>query len=266
MRSAIYFGAVCHHRHGPRTHRLRYSLCYLYVDLDEVEALDRGGPLFGCNRPALLAYHDRDHGPGDGTPLRAHLDAALTDAGYAPQRWRYRLLTMPRLLGYVFNPISVVYCHGEDDRLIAMLYEVSNTFGERLSYLLPVPADARGVITQRCPKRLFVSPFFDMAGAYCFRFKAPDANLKLHIRYAEGDTPLLDAVLVGTRQEFTRAALVRALVGYPLMTIKVIAGIHWEALRLWAKGLPLRTKHILNRETLYVGNHEQPQAQRDLRS
>ena len=255
MRSGIYRGRVTHHRARPKVHDLAYELFYLLVDLDELPALSRSGWLFGWNRPALFAFHDRDHGRGDGRPFKDALVDTLREAGYAARRWRFEVLCLPRVLGYVFNPITVVYCRDEQ-RLVAMLYEVSNTFGERVNYLLPVAADGATVIRQTCAKAMYVSPFFDVDGRYRFDLTEPGERLALSIRHEDAAGLRLHAGFSGRRLPWTTRNLLRMFLRFPLATFKVMAGIHWEALRLWLKGIPLFPRPQSTESKSHVGTFD----------
>ncbi len=241
LRSALYVGRVTHHRAKPRVHDLVYTLFYALIDLDELPRLVRPG-LFGWNARALMSFRDRDHGHGDGRPFREVLEELLVAAGLPGRRHRFEVLCLPRVAGYVFNPLSVIYCHDGDD-LVAMVYEVSNTFGERVHYVLPVAAaDAAQVIRQRCGKTMYVSPFFDVSGGYRFDLTRPRERLALSIRYEDEEGLRLHAGFTGQRLAWTTRNLLAASARFPFATAKVIAGIHWEALRLWLKGLPLHPR------------------------
>jgi DUF1365 family protein len=234
--SALYQGTVVHTRLRPARHRLRYRMFSLLLDLDELPAL--GLRLLSHNRFNLFSFHDRDHGDGGRVPLRAQVEAHLRAAGYAPDGGAIRLLSVPRLLGYAFNPLSVYFCYRRDGSLMAILHEVNNTFGQRHSYLLPVDATRDGmVIHQRCAKQLYVSPFMDMALTYDFRIHPPGTRLAIAIETSDAAGPVLEAVFAGQRRPLTDAVLLRAFFAFPLLTLKIVAGIHWEALKLWRKGL-----------------------------
>jgi len=240
LRSALYAGWVTHRRARTRAHRLRYGMCYFLLDLDELPALD-DGLLFGVNRRALLAWRDADHGAGDGRPFREFLRDALRSDGFPPGDYRFEVLCLPRVLGYVFNPITVVYCY-LGTALVAMLYEVNNTFGGRIHYLLPACHEAHRITRHRCEKALYVSPFFDMQGHYQFDLTPAGEHLALAIRYGDEAGLRLHAAYGGRRRAWSRAALIGSLISFPLATLKVIVGIHWEALRLWLKGIPLQER------------------------
>jgi uncharacterized protein len=168
--SALYDGAVVHQRLTPRRHRLRYRLFQLLVDLDEAPALDRRLKLFGHNRLALFSLHERDHLAGDGRPLRAQVEAMLASAGVDIAGGPIRLLCLPRVLGYVFNPISIFYCHRPDGALAAAVVEVNNTFGERHDYLVEAaPGGAEGIVRRGCAKTFFVSPIMGLDMTYDYR-------------------------------------------------------------------------------------------------
>jgi uncharacterized protein len=235
--SALYFGTVVHHRLRPRRHALGYRIFTLLLDLDEIPALSTRLRLFAHNRFNLFSFCDRDHGPRRDGPLRPYVEAQLARAGIALPGGAIRLLCYPRVLGYVFNPLSIYFCHHRDGSLRAIIYEVSNTFGEQHSYLIPVSATPGDIVRQACAKEFYVSPFIAVAGSYAFRLTAPAERLAVHIRHADREGPILDASLEGKRAELSDAALAGAFLRYPLMTLKVIAGIHWEALLLWRKGL-----------------------------
>jgi len=241
IQSSLYVGSVMHRRLRPRIHHFRYRAFWLLVDLDELPLLSRALRLFSYNRANIFSLHDADHGDGTAAPLRAQAERRLHEAGLDINGGPIRLLCMPRTLGYCFNPISVYFCHHADGSLAALIYQVHNTFGERHSYVIAVKQEA-GSIRQRCRKRFYVSPFMDMNMRYEFRVAVPDKKIAVGIRLGDKDGPMLNAALAGAREELTDRALLRVGLSIPAVTIKVMAAIHWEALRLWLKGIGLRRK------------------------
>lgn len=250
---ALYAGAVVHARTRPVRHRLRYRMLMMLLDLDELPALDARLRLFGHNRRALLAFRDADHGDGSDTPLRAQMEAHLRRAGLDPTGGRIRVLCMPRVLGMVFNPISVFFCHGADGGLQAVLYEVNNTFGQRHAYLIPVAGMDGGTLRQRCDKRFYVSPFMEMDVAYAFRLTVPGARLSLAIDVHGPGGLMLSAAFAGQRRALDDRALFAAFLTHPLQALRVLAGIHWEALKLWRKGLRVKPRPAPPAEAVSIG-------------
>lgn len=239
--SALYRGEVMHRRLRPKAHRLNYRVFWLLLDLAEIDGLERRLRLFSRNRFNLISFHDRDHGDGSGTALRRQIETFLARAGIDIGEGPIRLLTMPRVLGYVFNPISLYYCHHSDGRLAAMVYEVTSTFGVRHAYVVPVsePDQRAGLIRQGAAKALYVSPFMGMEMDYVFRGHAPGARLDLAIDGVDAEGLLITAAMSGERRALEDQALWSATAALPLMTLKVMAAIHWEALKLWIKGVGL---------------------------
>lgn len=236
--SALYPGRVTHRRLRPVAHRLEYKVFSLLIDVDEIGALDRRLKRFSYNRFNLYSIYDRDFGARDGRPIANYVRGVLRAADLSADG-RIRALCYPRILGYVFNPLTVYFCEDRAGRLAAILYEVSNTFGGRHSYLIPVEGDADPV-RQSAAKRFHVSPFMEMDMRYHFRISPPAATVAVAIRQTDAEGPVLNAAFLGERRTLSDAELMRCFRAYPLMTLKVIAGIHWEAARLIAKGLKLR--------------------------
>ncbi len=236
--SCLYFGEVMHRRLRPFGHRFVYRVFSLLADVDALPQLSRRLRLFSHNRFNLFAFHDRDHGPRNGMPLRPWVEAQLREAGIAGDVGRIFVHCFPRLLGYAFNPISIYWCHGGDGRLRAVLCEVKNTFGDQHAYVLPADGGAEvcAPLRARCAKAMYVSPFITMAAHYRFRFDSPEARLKLVIAEADGEGDFLVASHTARRRALSDTALLGAFLVYPLVAIKVIAGIHWEAFKLWLKG------------------------------
>ena len=239
--SALYEGTVVHRRFAPVQHRLRYRIFNLLLDLDELPRLDRELRLFSHNRRNLFALNERDHLAGSAVPLRAQVEGHLAAAGIAPDGGPIRLLCMPRLLGSAFNPLSLWFCHGRDGALRAILYEVNNTFGERHSYLLPVGSEP-GMVRQDCAKTFHVSPFLGMDLTYHFRVAPPAETLSVAIEVRDSKGPVLRAAFGASRATLDDAALLRTFLAHPLLTLKVLGGIHWEAVKLWRKGVRIHAR------------------------
>jgi DUF1365 family protein len=239
--SALYGGTVTHQRLRPRKHRLRYRIFNVLLDLDELPALSRRLRLFSHDRFNLFSFHDRDHGAGEAGGLRAWVEEQLRAAGLNPDGGAIRVLCMPRILGHAFNPISVYWCHARDGALLAMLYEVNNTFGERHSYLMPADG-AEGPVRQTCAKRFYVSPFMAMDMTYRFRVTPPDAQVVVAITAADAQGVMISTAFAGRRAELTDRALLSRFLRMPLLGMKVIAAIHWEAAKLWWKGMRLQAR------------------------
>lgn len=238
LRSAIYIGSVMHRRLKPRAHLFRYRAFWLLIDLDELDMLNDRLRLFSYNRPNVFSLHDKDHGDGSSTAVRVQVEDRLREAGIDISGGSIRLLCMPRTLGYCFNPLSIYFCCRADGSPAALIYQVHNTFGERHSYVIPAVAED-GELRQSCRKAFYVSPFMNMNMRYDFRVSGPDRHLAVGIRVGSQEGAVLNAVLTGKRSALSDRALMRAFVFMPAITVKTIAAIHWEALRLWLKGLRL---------------------------
>lgn len=236
----IYVGAVSHRRVKPVSYRFTYSIFSLLINIDELPDLDRSRSWFVYNRFGLMGFRDKDHGAKDGSPLRPWIEEKLRDGGYAFTPGAIRLLCFPRLFGLVFNPLSIWYCYDTEDNLRTVLYEVRNTFGEWRGYMLPVAENNAGRSTgirQSCDKTFYVSPLLDMNCRYNFTLNDPAEKLSIGIRETQADKRTLLAVQTGKRVSFTARNIRRTLLSHPLMYFKIIAAIHWEALRVLLKGV-----------------------------
>jgi uncharacterized protein len=237
--AALYVGEVMHARLKPVGHRFSYRVASLMIDLDRLDEADQSARLFSVGRFNLFGFHEADHGPGDGSSLRAHVDRLLAEAGVARAE-RIVLLCYPRVLGYVFNPLSVYWALDGAGRTTAVVYEVRNTFGERHTYVAPVrPGEVTAAgLRQTRAKRFYVSPFMPMDQVYHFRLTPPGEGVRVRILETDADGPTLSATFVGRRRPLSDRTLAAVAAAMPLHTVKVVAGIHWEALRLWLKGAP----------------------------
>lgn len=242
-RSAIYDSVVRHRRFKPMGHKLRYSVYSLLINIDEIDGLSRRIPILSHNRWNLVAFHDVDHGPRDGTDLRSWIEPIAADAG-VDAGGPIELLAFPRILGYTFNPLSVWFIHGKDGMLNAVLYEIRNTFGHSHSHLVVLSGDDKDsgpALRHGFDKTLHVSPFFDQIGRYEVVLRPPDDAFSIAITYfdEEGDR-LLAASQQGSRIELTTGSLLSQFFTKPLLTVKVLVGIHVHAVRLLLKGARYR--------------------------
>ena len=255
--SALYRGEVRHLRLRPRRHELRYSVFMLLLELDQLEAITRSLRLFSVDRRNVLSLHQPDHGNGSSTPLRAQIAARLQDSGLGWDGGPVRMLFMPRVLGYGFNPLTVYYCYQHDDRLAAVLYEVHNTFGERHFYLLPVTG-AGEPFRQQIDKRFYVSPFLGMEMDYHFEVWLPNKVLRLAIRGEDDTGTLIATSFLARRHPLNDRELLKALLAFPFLGLKVWGGIHLEAFKLWRKGIALNTRPEPPHEDLTLGAWPRP--------
>lgn len=257
--TGIYIGEVIHQRFAPKPHRLNYHIFQILFDLDRLDDDLARTRFLSRNRFNLFGVYDRDHGPDQAdtaTPLRDRMAAMLRARGMYEDGDRLFLLAMPRVLGFVFNPISLYFVRRSDGAVKAVVYEVNNTFGDRHSYVLPVQSPARR-IRQHADKRLHVSPFMETRDmAYDFDLVAPDEAFALNIRLRKIENreshDMLFAGFTARHEPLTDAGLWRRFWAMPLMTLKVVAGIHWEALLIALKGLRLKPKPPTEKSSVSV--------------
>jgi DUF1365 family protein len=239
--AVLYFGKVMHARLRPVRHRFTYRVMSLLIDLDRLDEADRQSRLFAVNRAALFSFHESDHGERNGASLGDHARRLAAARGVEMSGGRILLLCYPRLLGYSFNPLSIYFCYRASGELALLIYEVRNTFGEIHPYVLQVDEGHGGdaVIRQSQAKQFYVSPFMQMAMRYHFRLTSPGAQVMVKILERDESGLVLAAAFSGQRDALTSRTLLRAFLTLPLLTFKVTAAIHWEALRLWLKGVRL---------------------------
>lgn len=242
--ASLYPGSVMHARMKPKVHRFTYKVFNLLIDLDRLEEAHRTSALFSVNRFNLVSFRPSDHGDGTSANLRAYIDGLLAPSGVSLQGGRVLLLCYPRLLGFAFNPISVYFCYAASGEVAAMVYEVRNTFGEMHSYVARIEPGqlSEAGIRQERDKRFHVSPFLDMPMRYHFRLRPPGDGVHVRILETDATGPILAATFTGRRRNLTSFEIAKSCLRFPLMTLKVVAGIHFEALRLWLKGVALQTR------------------------
>lgn len=237
----LYATRVMHRRRVAPYYRFVYRVFYLLVDIDRIDALASRLRFFSRDRFNLLSLRTTDH--GDGRGLRAWAEGLLRERGIEPDGGRIRLLTFPRVFGFAFNPISLWYCERRDGELQAVIAEVNNTFGEKHSYVLASDGAPLSYDTPIEKEKVFhVSPFFDRKGQYRFTLGAPDVRIRVAIHETRNGAPILDATLAGERRALSDTAILGQVLRMPWMTLKVVVGIHWEALKLWLRGAKFHRK------------------------
>mgnify|MGYP001036751586 CR=1 FL=1 len=236
----LYKGTLFHERRIAPKYEFRYRIFSVLVDLDRLDEAAKTHRLFSHNRFNLVSFYDRDHGPKDGSALRPWIDQQLSNAGIDLAGGRVFLLCYPRILGYVFNPLSVWYCYHADGSLQAVLAEVRNTFNEWHGYLLHEKGQPMiAPIRDQADKVFHVSPFLPKQGHYRFRILPPEARYGVTVNWhetADADKPALIAVQTAERVKGGDRGLLRLFSTVPFMTLKVIAAIHWHALKIWVRG------------------------------
>jgi DUF1365 family protein len=242
--SELLTGVVMHHRLRPAEHRFSYGVFCLRLRLSRLEEAANG--LFSLNRFNLASFHFRDHGARDGSHPLQWIRGLLEQEGLDCADGEVWLQCFPRVLGYVFNPVSFWFCEDREGRLRAVLAEVNNTFGESHSYLLAraggAPIEAGDTLETR--KVFHVSPFFEVRGGYRFRFSHRQATRIARIDYLDEQGPVLYTSIAGRTAPLSASRMLRAVLSHPLMTLAVMARIHWQALRLWWLRVPFHGKPV----------------------
>ena len=247
MNSCIYNGEVTHTRFKPVRHFLKYKTFSLLIDLDEINLLDKSIGIFSHNKFNIFSFYDKDHGDRDGGNLKNWVISNLKKFQIKEKITNIKVLCYPRILGYVFNPLSIFYCY-EKDKLVAIFYEVKNTFNEQHTYIFKIKNNEE--IIQKCRKKFYVSPFMDMETFYNFKLLNPKDKLSVFIKQTDADGTVLTATQTGDKKEFSFKQLAINFLKYPLMTIKIISSIHYEALLLWKKGAIYRKRETKIRNNL----------------
>ena len=243
--SFIYNGKVIHKRFKPKEHYFKYNVFSLFLDLDEINIINKQILFFSHNKFNLISFYEKDHGNRDGSSLADWVKKSLKTIGVNIENIKIKLLCYPRIFGYVFNPLSIFFVYDKKSNLIAILYEVKNTFGEQHTYVFKVNENNK-FIKNNCEKKFFVSPFMNIDSKYYFKVLDPNEKLSVVIDQRDKDGKLLFASQDGVKSNFTSKNLIFSYLRHPLMTFKIISAIHFEALRLWIKGIKIVKKKNKN--------------------
>ena len=249
--SKIYTGKVIHRRFKPKEHYFKYSVFSLLIDLDELEDIQKEISIFSYNKFNIISFFDKDHGERDSSSLKDWVYSNIKTLGIE-EEVKIKLLCYPRIFGYVFNPLSIFFVYDKSSKLIAILYEVKNTFGEQHTYVFKTSDEK--VIQNSCKKQFYVSPFIEMNCDYSFKILKPEEQLSVVINQSDEEGKLLFASQDGIAQEFNNKNLIISFLSHPLMSFKVIAAIHYEAFKLWIKRIKLVTKKINLRNNITIEN------------
>ena len=251
--SCIYVGNVIHKRFKPKEHFFKYRVFSLLLDLSEINLIQKKISFFSYNRFNLISFFDKDHGNRDGSNLKDWVIKNIQKYNIKTKNIRIKLLCYPRILGYVFNPLSVFFIYNEDSSLVAILYEVKNTFGEQHTYVFKTKNQLK-LIENKCQKKFFVSPFMDLDSTYYFKILYPEDTLSGGIDQRDNLGKLLFASQDGKRINLSSKNLLFSYLKHPLMTFKIISAIHFEALRLWIKGIKIVKKKIKIKNNITIEN------------
>lgn len=241
--SCIYIGSVIHKRFKPKKHFFKYNVFSLFLDLDEINELDQKIPFFSYNKFNILSFFDKDHGYRDGSSIKDWLIHVLQKKNISTINIKIKILCYPRIFGYVFNPLSIFFIYDADSNPIAILYEVKNTFGEQHTYVFKIDIKNKQILNN-CKKKFYVSPFMDLESKYFFKVLIPNERLSVIIDQRDKEGKLLFASQDGERVKLSSKNLLKSYLKHPLMTLKIISAIHYEALKLWIKGIKLVKKNL----------------------
>ena len=253
INSSIYNGQVIHKRFKPKVHSFRYNVFSLLIDLSELETLDKQVNFFSYNKFNWISFYDKDHGDRDGSSLINWVQKNLRKNNISTENIKIKILCYPRIFGFVFNPLSVFYVYNSNENLISILYEVKNTFGEQHTYIFRIEKDAN-LIQNNCSKKFHVSPFIQMNCNYFFRLLKPGNKISVIIDQYENEDKILYASQDGIRTDFNTKYLVKSFLNHPLMTFKIIIAIHYEAFKLWSKGIKFIKKKIKIKNNITIEN------------
>ena len=240
--SCIYNGHVIHKRFKPKKHFFKYKVFSLLIDLSEIHLLEKELTLFSYNKFNILSFYNIDHGPRDGSSLVKWVKENMIKNNINTEGISIKLLCYPRIWGYVFNPLSVFFVYDKNSNLITILYEVKNTFGEQHTYIFKVKNN--NILQHSCSKKFHVSPFIEMNCNYFFKILKPGEKISVIIDQYQSNEKLLYASQDGKRVDFTSTELIKSYLKHPLMTFKIISAIHFEAFKLWAKGIRFIKKKL----------------------
>ncbi len=252
--SRIYLGQVIHTRFKPKKHYFKYKVFSLLIDLDEINIINNNLNFFSYNRFNLISFFDKDHGNRDGSNVKEWVKENLIKKNIKFQNIRVEILCYPRILGYVFNPLSILYVYNEKNALISIFYEVKNTFGEQHTYIFETKDQK--IIKNKCDKKFYVSPFINMECEYNFSVTKPGESISVIINQYDREGKLLFASQEGKSQDLTSKNLILNYLRHPLMSFKVIVAIHYEAFKLWFKKVKLVKKKIKILNKITFENNE----------
>ena len=251
--SYIYDGNVIHKRFKPKVHFFKYKVFSLLIDLSELELLDKSLKIFSYNKFNIMSFYNRDHGARDGSSLKDWVLANLKKNNIDTNDVQIKLLCYPRIFGYVFNPLSVFYVYDKNSDLVSILYEVKNTFGEQHVYIFKTEKD-QNLIQHMCKKKFHVSPFIEIDCIYFFRLLKPGKKISVIIDQNDKEGKILYASQDGVRSEMTNANFIKSYLKHPLMTFKIILAIHFEAFKLWSKGIKFIKKTLKIKNNITIEN------------